>query len=368
MEALAVAGLVRDAGQAVYEMHPLVTSYLRSRGDAAEPCQRAFVGVMGSFADAVAPRELHEQRDPFLLHGANFHFALALSERLSMDQHIAMLTQCLAAYALNCRRLEEASRLYAWLAAHRAARGHREGEAAAYHQLGIIAAAQRDFAAAREWCLKSLAIKEEEGNLQGAAITLHQLGMVAQEQRDFPAAQESYLKSLAISEKLGIEAYAASTYHQLGMIAAEQRDFAAAREWYLKSVAIEEKLGNLHRAATTYHQLGIVAQEERDSEAARKWCLKSLTISEKRADLHGAASTYGQLGILAGLRAGFEESGKWMVRSIAAFLEMDDQNSAQRNIRNFLVSHRLASPADKQKLEAIWRDANLGPFPTEPSE
>jgi hypothetical protein len=57
-----------------------------------------------------------------------------------------------------------------------------------------------------------------------------------------------------------------------------------------------------------------------------------------------------------------------MVRSIAAFLEMDDQNSAQRNIRNFLVSHRLASPADKQKLEAIWRDANLGPFPTEPSE
>src|ERR1039457_6031637 len=88
MGALGVAGLVRDAGQAVYEMHPLVTSYLRSRGDAAEPCQRAFVGVMGSFADAVAPRELHEQRDPFLLHGANFHFALALSERLSMDQHI----------------------------------------------------------------------------------------------------------------------------------------------------------------------------------------------------------------------------------------------------------------------------------------
>jgi hypothetical protein len=44
------------------------------------------VDVIGSLADALAPRELHEQRIPFLLHGPNFHFALALAERFSMDQ------------------------------------------------------------------------------------------------------------------------------------------------------------------------------------------------------------------------------------------------------------------------------------------
>ena len=75
MEALAAAGLLRGVGQAVvYETYPLLTSYLRSGRDAAETCQRAFVNVMGRLADALAPRQLHEQRGPFLVHGANFNF------------------------------------------------------------------------------------------------------------------------------------------------------------------------------------------------------------------------------------------------------------------------------------------------------
>ena len=56
--ALANAGLVRDIGSATYEIHPLLTSYLRSRGEAPEACQRAFVDVMGSLADELAPRTI----------------------------------------------------------------------------------------------------------------------------------------------------------------------------------------------------------------------------------------------------------------------------------------------------------------------
>jgi hypothetical protein len=52
MEALEGAGLLRDAGRQVYEMHPLLTSYLRSRAEAApEVCERAFVGVVARLAD-----------------------------------------------------------------------------------------------------------------------------------------------------------------------------------------------------------------------------------------------------------------------------------------------------------------------------
>ena len=106
MDALSVAGLVRDIGQATYETHPLLTSYLRSQGEASEPCQRAFVGLFGSFANAVAPRPVHEQRLPLLLHGASLHFALTLAERLSMDRVAAALIQCLAHYALNSRNFD----------------------------------------------------------------------------------------------------------------------------------------------------------------------------------------------------------------------------------------------------------------------
>jgi len=280
MAALAVAGLVRDIGSATFEMHPLLTSYLRSRGAASGPCQRAFVDVMGRLANNLGPREYHEQRVPFLLHGADFHFALQLSKSLSRDQDFAALTQSLAHYAQNSRNFVEASRLYGQLVQHYAAREGLEGEATAYHQLGRIAEEQRDFETAREWYLKSLAISEEQGNLQHAASTYHQLGVIAEEQRDFETARQGYLKSLAISEKQGDLHGAAMTYHQLGSSAQEQQDFAAAREWYLKSLAIKEKQGNLHGAASTYHQLGRIAQAQRDFEAAREWYLKSLAISE----------------------------------------------------------------------------------------
>jgi hypothetical protein len=180
MEALGAAGLVRDAGEATYEMHPLLTSFLRSReGAAPEPCRREFVDIMGRLADALAPRELHEQRVPFLLHGANFHFALALAEQESMDVPFAALTQSLAAYAQNTRDFGEAARLFAGLAAHEAARGDQKVEASAYHQLGMIAQEQRDFAAAREWYLKSLAISEKQGILHGAASSYGALGILA---------------------------------------------------------------------------------------------------------------------------------------------------------------------------------------------
>ena len=68
----------------------------------------------------------------------------------------------------------------------------------AYHQLGMIAQEQRDFAGAEQWYRKSLAIEEKQGNEHGAAITYHQLGRIAQEQRDFAGAEQWYRKALAI--------------------------------------------------------------------------------------------------------------------------------------------------------------------------
>jgi hypothetical protein len=44
-------GLVRDISNGTYELHPLLTSHLRSKGDPPEPCQRAFVEAMALFAD-----------------------------------------------------------------------------------------------------------------------------------------------------------------------------------------------------------------------------------------------------------------------------------------------------------------------------
>jgi len=176
VEILSVAGLLRPRGQAIYEIHPLLTSFLRARvsdtnEEAAKAWTRAFVDVMGRVADQAAPMPLHEQRVPFYLHEANFHTARAEAERLGMNDNNAMLTQALAAYALNTRNFEGGVRLYEQYAELSQKQGHAEGEGAAYHQLGMIAEAQHDFQAAQQWYQKSLEINERLGDEHTAAIT-----------------------------------------------------------------------------------------------------------------------------------------------------------------------------------------------------
>src|SRR5271165_3881743 len=251
---------------------PALSGFLASRHPADEVGQRAFVDFMGRFADALAPKELHEQRGPFAIHGASFHQALALAFERRMDTPVAALTQSLAAFAQKRRDFTAAQRLFESLAEHVGALDNQEALAAAYHQLGRIAEARRDLASAEAWYQKSLAIKEKQGNEHGAAITYHQLGMIAERRRDLASAEAWYQKSLAIKEKQGDEHGAAITYPQLGRIAEGRRDLASAEAWYQKSLAIKEKQGDEHGAATTYHELGIIAQRVQSARERVRIC------------------------------------------------------------------------------------------------
>lgn len=405
--ALGNAGLVMDRGQAIFELHPALTGYLRAlvqpEAPEHEPWGRAFVDVMGSLADQYAPKQLHEQRDVFHMHGENFQHALALAGRFGMDTDVGALVQSMAAFALNTRDFSAAEGLFFQLGQHHASKGNAIGEASSYHQLGRVAQERRDFDRAEAWYLKALAIKENRGNEHNAASTYHQLGYLAQERRDFDRAEAWYLKSLAIEEKHGNEHGAASTYHQLGTVAEERRDFDRAEAWYLRSLAIEEKHGNEHGAATSYDSLGIVAQKKRDLDRAEVWYLKALAIKEKQGDEHGAAGTYhnlgivaeerqdfdraealylkslaikekqgnehdaaityGQLGILAALRERNEASVRWFLKCIQSSNRTRDPASAERNTRNLMLAYHRAPAALQPRLRQLWDAAGIGPFP-----
>ena len=365
--ALVNAGLVRDCGQAIFELHPALTGYLRSHlthgAPSTDEWSRAFVEVMANLAGPLAGRKLHEQRASFHWHRANFHTALTEAARLGLVLNEKRLIQSLAAWAQNTRNFAEAERLLMLLATHgehmaaiawhqlgmvaeerrdfaaaeqrylrslaiSEKQGNQHGAAITYHQLGGVALERRDFGAAEQWYLRSLAISEKQGNQHGAAITYHQLGMVAQKRRDFGAADQWYLRSLAISEKEGNEHLAAGTYHNLGIVAEERRDFGAAEQWYPRSLAIKEKHGDEHGAAITYHQLGNVAQERRDFGAAEQWYLRSLAIKEKQGNEHGAAMTYDNLGSMALIRRDFAAAEQWFMRSIAITEKQGNEHGA----------------------------------------
>jgi len=348
-QALVAAGLLRGIGPATYEMHPALTGYLRSIFLRATPVEtrdswaRAFVDVMGRFADQLTRLELHQQRIPFHLHGANFYYALGEAERLGKATALVALTQSLAFFAQNTRNYATAAGLFEHSAKHSKHHDHLEGEAAAYHQLGTIALQQRDFAPAEAWFRKSLAIEEKQGNEEhGAASTYHNLGAIAQERSDFKEAEAWYRKSLAITEKLREERSAASTFHQLGIVAVGQRDFVAAEAWNRKALPIWEKLGDEHYAAATYHQLGMIAQEQRDFAAAEAWYRKSLAIDEKQGDEHDAALTYHQLGGIAAEQRDFAAAEAWYRKSLAIKEKQGDEHGAA------ITYHQLGIVAQEQ--------------------
>jgi tetratricopeptide (TPR) repeat protein len=368
MQILVNAGLLREIGQAIYEMHPLLTSYLRSTPvDNRNAWAREFVNVMSAVADHLAPLELHQQRVTFHLHGQNFYFALAEAVRLKMSTPIAALTQSLAAFAHNTRNFAAGIGLYKRLAADRELLDDPEGEAAAYHQLGVIAHEQRDFAAAEQWCRRALAITEKLGIEKHTGSTYHLLGNTALAQGNFGAAEQWYRKALVIREKQRDEHGAARTYHQLGYIAQEQGDFTAAGQWYHKSLAIEEKHGNEHGAAITYSQLGQIAEDQDDFATAEQWYRRSIAISEKLGDEYGAAGTYRQLGTLAGFQGYFLDSGQWLIKSIISFRKTQDHLETARTSQIFMIFYNRVPSSDQEKLKAMWKAAGLGELPDEAS-
>ncbi|MEZ6129191.1 MAG: tetratricopeptide repeat protein [Planctomycetaceae bacterium] len=405
MKVLATAGLVTPIGNEMYELHPVLSRFLQHHVEQTEPTDdidawsRSFVDFMGSLADDVTPTE----RGMFHFHGANFGAALFLAEQLSMSQGHAALVQSLAAFALNSHNYSLAAQLYQQLAESRIAAGDWEGEASAYHQIGRIAGERRDFVEAEKWYCKSLSIKVKYDDELSAATTYSQLGRVAQEQQDLKTAEQLFRQSIAIFEKHGDEVSAAKTLHQLARVALDRQDLVTANRWYRKALDIFETVGDELSAAKSYHQLGSIAQERQDFVAAEQLYRKSLTISEKSGEEHGAALTYHQLGINAQERRDFVVAEQLYRKSLNIFEKHGDEHHAATALyqlgrlnflnENLLVSGEIlirvlrtfqrtsahhartamnaltevanvCSESEREQLQKLWRDANLGEFPT----
>jgi tetratricopeptide (TPR) repeat protein len=348
LQGLAAAGLLRDHGEAIYEMHPILTSFLRATWlpsistEERDLWVQAFVEVMYEQANLWTSRGLDEYRCGFHWHGANLYRAMREANRLGMNLHFQSFLRKLGDYALDICDYQSASELFSRLIQAFKSVGDEDGEAKAYERLGTVALEENDLKAAEEWYRKSLTINEKRGNEHGAALGYHHLGIVAQRQYDLKVAEERYRKSLAINEKRGDEYSTADTYHQLGIMAHQKRNFKVAEECYRKSLAINEKWGNEHGAALGYHQLGMLAQEHGDLRTAEELHRKSLAIKEKRGDELGAASAYFQLGKIAQEQHDLKAAEKWYRRSLTISEKQGNQYGTS------LGYHQLGMIAQEQ--------------------
>ena len=155
---------------------------------------------------------------------------------------------------------------------------------AMYHQLGMVAEEQRQWAQAEQHYRKALEIFIEFKNRYEQAGTYAQLGIVAQKQREWGQAEQHYQKALEIFIELKDRYEQAKAYHQLGMVAQQQREWAQAEQHYRKALKVFIEFKDRYEQAGTYHQLGRVAQEQRQWAQAKDYLLKDLEISAEYPD------------------------------------------------------------------------------------
>ena len=179
------AGLLTGVGRSIYEIHPLLPSFLRHQvlpkaaNTDVEGWTHAYVEVMSSLVHEMRFKQLHEQRPRFTLHQANFASALVHAETLRLEGPFVELCWALGCYAYEIGNLARAEQLLTYAANSDLPRNQEHVKASSYAFLSAVAQTKGDFAEVQKWYLKLLELTNKLGDEEGQAETYLSLGYTA---------------------------------------------------------------------------------------------------------------------------------------------------------------------------------------------
>ncbi len=237
--------------------------------------------------------------------------------------------------------------------------GNRPGMASAYHELGIVAHDRGRLAEAEDWHRRSLALHEELGYKPGAAKACYELGNVAEKLGRLDEAGDLSRRSLELSQELGDAPSVALTYYQLGSIARQRGRLDEAEEWSRRALTIQERLGNKPSIGRIYHHLGMIAQLRGQLDEAEAWYRTALAIEADLGNKPDMARTSGAMGLLAEARGQAHQALEWTVRCVGLFDEFPHPASGPgpRHLA------RLTAQLGMGTLEQCWLQVTGSPLP-----
>jgi tetratricopeptide (TPR) repeat protein len=243
-----------------------------------------------------------------------------------------------------------------------------QAPASIYHQLGAVAAEQRQWSEAESCYKQALQIYIDFNDRYEQAGTYHQLGRVAEEQRQWSEAESYYKEAIQIFIEFNDRHSQAGTYHQLGRVAQEQRQWFEAESYYKQALRIYIEFNDRHSQARAPYQLGVIAQEQRQWFEAESYYKQALQIYIAFNDRHSQALTYHQLGIVAQEQYQWSEAESYYKQALQikiAFNDRHSQASTYHQLGRVAQKHRQWQQAREYLLEAlgIWnqyRDEHHG--------
>jgi tetratricopeptide (TPR) repeat protein len=147
--------------------------------------------------------------------------------------------------------------------------GMRQGIAASYNNLGLIAATVGDYQAALDYHNNSLKIKREIGDRYGMGTSLTNLGIAAMNANNYEQAEAYYRQALALSREIGDRLGEADNLNNIGLILRRKNgDLNEAKTVLMQATQLADEIGDRIGVALSLSNLGDVLLHLGDIEAA----------------------------------------------------------------------------------------------------
>ncbi len=151
---------------------------------------------------------------------------------------------------------------------------------------GLMAWAQSDFAATKDYYAKSLAIGRQLGDNLQVARALNNLGMVATEETNFAEAHNYYKEALQIAQELGETVGVIKLLNNLGVIAHKQSDYSSARHYYERSLELRRSAGDIQGTGFILTNIASMALNMGELTTAEEHYTSALEIGRELGDKH----------------------------------------------------------------------------------
>jgi non-specific serine/threonine protein kinase len=159
-----------------------------------------------------------------------------------------------------------------------------EARARALRGVGLLAYAKGDYAEARAFTERGLAVARELGDKRLISGALNNLGIILIDQGEYTAAQSTCEEGLSLARELADEPFTAILLNNLGLVAAYQADFTSAVPLLEESLAIAQATGMVWSMAWSTGNLGNAAYHQGDLVTALARYRQSLSLGQEVGD------------------------------------------------------------------------------------
>ena len=218
--------------------------------------------------------------------------------------------------------------------------GDRDGEGAAYGNLGNAFHSLSDYRKAIEYHEKALKIAIEIGDRGGQGRAYGNLGSAFQSLSDYRKSIEYQEKRLNIAIEIGDRDGEGKAYGNLGNAYHSLGEYRKATEYFEKALKTAMEIGDRRGEGGAYGNLGNLNHSLGDSQKAIEYHEKHLKIAIEVGNFDGEGNAYGNLGNAYQSVGDYRKANEYYEKALKIAVEIGDRAGEGRACGNLGSSYR----------------------------